>query len=299
MRAYLRLIRPADWIKNTFVFAALVFGAKVTDPDAVKLSLAAFIAFCMASSTAYVFNDLLDRERDRHHPIKKNRPLASGQVSPVEAVVLIVALLGVAAAISLGLLPRQFVFVVGMYLALNLAYSTFLKHRMLLDVITIAILFVLRAIAGAVAIGVPISEWLLICTFMLCLFLGFGKRRCEIATISESGGGTEHHRPTLVRYTPDLLNHLLSTSAGIAIVTFLLYTLDPRSSSVFMKEKHRLMYTLPLVVYGIYRYAMLVELGKASGPTDLIIKDKPFLATVVLWGVCAVVILYAPAILPF
>src|SRR5205085_2411530 len=148
----------------------------------------------------------------------------------------------------------------------------------------IALLFVLRAVAGAVAIDVPISEWLLVCTFMLCLFLGFGKRRCEVAAMNAAENGRRSRR-VLDRYTPDLLNHLLSTSGGIAIITFLLYTLDSTTPSFV--NKHRLLYTLPLVVYGIYRYAMLIESGQATGPTELIIKDAPFLGTVIIWAALA------------
>ncbi|MBI4581697.1 MAG: decaprenyl-phosphate phosphoribosyltransferase, partial [Planctomycetes bacterium] len=158
-----------------------------------------------------------------------------------------------------------------------------------------ATLFVLRALGGAVAIEVAASPWLLICTFMLCLFLGFGKRRCEIAAIGDADAIREH-RPTLVRYTPHLLTHLLSTSGGMAIITFLLYTLDTTWRSPFEARKAHLIYTLPLVVYGIYRYAMLIELGKAIGPTDLMIKDPPFLAAIVLWVVLAALILYAPQV---
>jgi 4-hydroxybenzoate polyprenyltransferase len=180
---------------------------------------------------------------------------------------------------------------VGIYLALTWTYSLVLKHRMLLDVIVIAILFVMRAIGGAEAIGVEVSPWLLTCTFMLCLFLGFGKRRCEVAMIDNTHA-MRGHRPTLVRYTPDLLTHLLSTSAGVTIITFLLYTLDTTRKSPFEATKQNLIFTLPLVVYGVYRYAMLIELGKGTGPTDLILKDAPFLLAVLLWVLSACAILY-------
>jgi 4-hydroxybenzoate polyprenyltransferase len=293
MGQLLRLIRPTEWVKNVFVFAALAFGEKIGDPRAVGLSLAAFFAFCFAASAGYVVNDILDRERDRHHPIKKNRPIASGAVKVPQAIVVIVVMLGLSAALSLAFLSRHFLLAVGGYLLLTLAYSVVLKHRMLLDVITIAVLFVLRAIGGAVAIQVAVSMWLLVCTFMLCLFLGFGKRRCEINMISESGGAVGDHRRTLARYTPDLLNQLLSTSGGIAILTFLLYTMDTSARTPF-KNKQDLVYTLPLVVYGIYRYAMLIETGHASGPSELIYNDVPFLVTLALWAMAAVAILYSP-----
>jgi 4-hydroxybenzoate polyprenyltransferase len=289
MRDYLRLLRPADWVKNTFVFAALAFGAKLHDPHAIQLSLAAFVVFCLASSAGYILNDILDRERDQAHPIKRNRPIASGAVCVRDAVIVAAVLLAGASGICVSLLPTGFAAIAGSYLALTMLYSVALKFRMLLDVITIAMLFVLRALGGAFAVDVAPSPWLVVCTFMLCLFLGFGKRRCEVAMLGDSDTLLAH-RPTLIRYTPDLLNQLLSTTGGIAIITFLLYTLDTTPTPFV--NKHQLVYTLPLVVYGVFRYAMLIELGKATGPTDLILKDPPFLVTVLLWTGLTLFILY-------
>ncbi|HOB74094.1 MAG TPA: decaprenyl-phosphate phosphoribosyltransferase [Phycisphaerae bacterium] len=293
MWAYIQLLRPAQWIKNTFVFAALIFGAKLGDWHAIALATGAFVAFCLTSSAGYIFNDILDRERDRLHPVKRNRPIASGLIPLPAAGGVGLALLLAAAIVSIRL-PPAFMMALCTYLALTVLYSLFLKHRMLLDVITIALLFVIRAVAGAVAINVAYSDWLLVCTFMLCLFLGFGKRRCEIAMLA-NGEAIHGHRRTLDRYSPDLLNQLLSTSGGIAIITFLLYTLWPDAyvgSPFGAQSRHDLLYTLPLVVYGIYRYAMLIESGKATGPTDLIIKDPPFLVSIALWVVLAGYILY-------
>ncbi|NLE62143.1 MAG: decaprenyl-phosphate phosphoribosyltransferase [Planctomycetes bacterium] len=291
MGHYIRLLRPADWVKNTFVFAALLFGRQLQNLDAVVLSIMAFVAFCLASSAGYVFNDILDRNRDRLHPTKKDRPLASGAMSVQSAGAMIGVLVILCVLVCRLWLPPAFWLTVGAYVALTWTYSLALKHRMLLDVIVIAILFVLRAIGGAEAIGVVVSPWLLICTFMLCLFLGFGKRRCEVAMIDNTHA-MRGHRRTLVRYTPDLLTHLLSTSAGVTIITFLLYTLDTTWKSPFEATKQNLIYTLPLVVYGVYRFAMLIELGKGTGPTDLILKDPAFLSAVVLWVLSAAAILY-------
>lgn len=293
MTAYIQLLRPPQWIKNLFVFAALVFGGKVSDSRAVLLSLIAFAAFCMVSSAGYVFNDILDRERDRLHPKKKDRPIASGAVPVGTAGVIGAALLVLAVMISFVVLPVGFRVTLLAYFVLTVTYSVALKHRVILDVIVIAVLFVLRAMSGAYAIDVPVSEWLLVCTFMLCLFLGFGKRRCEIAMIANARESAAH-RSTLERYTPEFLTHLLSTSGGVAVITFLLYTLDRSSHrSVFDDRKQYLVYTLPLVTYGIYRYAMLIEQGKATGPTDLIIKDPPFVGAILLWIIAAGLILYA------
>lgn len=293
MGNYVRLLRPPQWIKNLFVFAALFFGNKFQDHSAVVMSLLAFAAFCLASSAGYIFNDILDRHRDRLHPLKKDRPIASGAVSVPAAVVLLLVVAVATAGLSLAFLPTRFLVTVASYGVLSVAYSVALKHRMILDVVTIAVLFVLRALGGAAAIEVVASPWLLICTFMLCLFLGFGKRRCEIAAIGDLDAIREH-RPTLVRYTPHLLTHLLSTSGGMAIITFLLYTLDSSWPTPFEARKPQLVYTLPIVVYCIYRYAMLIELGKATGPTDLIVKDPPFVVAMFLWVILAGLILYSP-----
>lgn len=291
MWTYIRLLRPSDWVKNVFVFAALIFGGQITNPHAVELSLAAFVAFCLAASAGYVINDLLDRDRDQLHPTKKDRPIASGDIDVPTALVIGIALLAAAAVMSWVFLPVKFQLTLLCYLALTISYSLFLKHRMILDVLIIALLFVLRAVGGAYAIDITVSNWLLVCTFMLCLFLGFGKRRCEIAMIANTHA-IRGHRRTLVRYTPNLLTHLLSTTGGIAIITFLLYTLDTTTPSPFGEHKHRLVYTLPLVVYGVFRYAMLIELGKATGPTDLIVRDPPFLITILLWLLATAALLY-------
>ena len=297
MIAFVRLIRPPQWVKNVFVLAALVSANKLTDPTAIRLALLAFAAFCLASSAGYILNDILDRHRDRLHPVKKDRPLASGEISIASAIVLMLILLAGTAAICVIIASLQsweswtFSYAVFSYLGLSLAYSLALKHRMILDVIIIAVLFVLRALGGACAIQVEVSPWLIVCTFMLCLFLGFGKRRCEIAMIANTED-IKAHRRTLDRYTPELLMHLLSTSGGVAIITFLLYTLDTSRATPFGERRQYLLYTLPLVAYGIYRYAMLIELGKVTGPTDLIIKDPPFLIAMILWAVAAGAILY-------
>jgi len=293
MRDYVLLIRPAQWVKNVFVFAGLAFGEKLLDPQAQAAAWLAFAAFCLASSSAYVINDILDREHDRLHPTKRNRPLARGVIGPGPAmglaVALIVAAFGLTAAARL---PAAFALILSVYFALNVLYSLALKHRVILDVIVISVGFVLRAWAGAAAVQVSVSPWLIVCTFTLCLFLGFGKRRCELAALGNTPNASGH-RPTLARYTPELLNHLISVSAGIAVITFLLYTMETEEKF----GTNYLIYTIPLVVYGIFRYAMLVQSGRGTGPSDILINDRPFLYTVVLWAVAAVVIIYwGPAI---
>jgi len=277
---YVQLLRPYQWVKNVFVFIALVFGEKLTDPSAIVASLTAVAAFCLLSSAVYAFNDIRDRNEDMLHPTKRFRPLARGAITVGEAGVLCIGLLlgGIFLAWRLNL---GFLTTAATYMALNLIYTLGGKRVPLVDVIIVAIAFVLRALGGSQAINLPVSVWLVLCTFTLCLFLGFGKRRCEIAMIHEAGGDAVRHRATLVHYTPDLLNHLLSTTAVLSVITFLLYTLDPHT----LGGKFRAMFfTIPFVLYAIFRYAMVIERGRSTGPTDILIKDKPFLITCLLWG---------------
>ena len=285
-----RLLRPAQWVKNVFVLAGLLFGAKLSDPRALWLGLLAFICFCLAASAIYIVNDIMDRAQDRLHPTKKNRPLARGAVSPPAAAAYSLLLLVAAGAICATGLPPAFWTVLGSYWVLILAYSFALKRRVILDVIVISVGFVLRALGGVVAVDVALSPWLIVCTFTLCLFLGFGKRRCELAVMG-GGRNAARHRETLARYTPELLNHLLSITAALAVITFLLYTMEPSSPPPpFPKEL--LLYTIPLVIYGVFRYAMLIEAGAVTGPTDIIISDRPFLATLIAWALLAGLIVY-------
>ncbi len=304
MRAYLRLLRPAQWVKNVFVLAGLAFGNKLLDVQGLLWAGVAFAAFCIASSIVYIINDIADLESDRQHPSKRMRPLASGEVTVSEALAIAATLLvGLGLVVTLGLGHRPVCgVIIGAYLVMNLFYSLALKKVMILDVILIAVGFVLRAYAGAIAIEVFVSPWLIVCTFTLCLFLGFGKRRCELAVMG-SQGQAERHRSTLAEYTPELLNQCLTISAGVAIVTFLLYTLEPAAvlngagqpvpPPPFDKQK--LMYTLPLVVYGIFRYVMLIASGRVTGPTDVLIRDRPFLLTVLLWILSVQVIIWVTA----
>jgi len=281
MHHYLRLIRPIEWVKNVIVLAGPAFSLHLTDARA----LFAFVAFCFAASACYVINDLVDCAADRAHPTKRERPIASGAVSRGEALVLAAVLLGAAIGIGVVFLPNPATLTLIGYFLLILAYTFALKRRPILDVIVIAVGFVLRAVAGAAAVEVRVSPWLIACTFTLCMFLGFGKRRCELAQL---GGEDEAgaHRATLRRYTPQLLNQLTSVSAGIAIMTFLLYTMDSGSADIHPPfKKEWLLYTLPLVAYGLFRYTMLVETGRFTGPTQIVSEDRGLLLTGVLWVV--------------
>lgn len=286
---YLRLLRPEQWVKNVFLLAGLVFGRKFTDPDSVLVAIGGFSLFCMLSSAIYVLNDIRDREDDKLHPRKRERPIASGAVSVPAAiaisVILLLFTLGSAVA-----LDRGFFFCCLAYVVLQMMYTFAFKHEVLLDVILIGIGFVIRAVAGAVLVHVEISHWLVLCTFTLCLFMGFSKRRCELSAMaSANGGDAKQHRRTLAQYTPELLNHMTTLTAGIAVVSFMLYTVDQRTVSVY--GTNYLIYTLPMVVYAIFRFALLVEHGRVDGPTDVILRDRPFQGAILLWIVAAMAII--------
>ena len=290
-RDYIQLLRPQHWVKNLAVLAGPAFGLRLLDATALSRVGIVFVAFCLASSAVYAINDTIDRKADALHPAKRHRPVARGAIHPTMAMLAGGLLVIGGVVLSACFLPAAATAMVAIYFVLMLLYSLALKKQALLDVIIISVGFVLRASAGAQAIEVYISPWLIICTFMICMFMGFGKRRCELATFSNSKDALEH-RPTLLHYTPELLNHLTSVSAGIAVITFVQYTMDksPQHRTPFNKE--HLLYTLPLVVYGVFRYTMLIESGKLHGPTEILLKDRPFLATVVLWGLIALAVVY-------
>jgi 4-hydroxybenzoate polyprenyltransferase len=291
----LRLMRPEQWTKNLFLLAGAVFGRRLLADGQVQwgtilVVLLGVACFSLVSSAVYVLNDIIDRNEDRRHPRKRHRPIAAGAVSTGSAALLCGGLLVVGLGGAL-LLDRAFFVVAAVYFVLQLGYTLRLKQVVLLDVIIIALGFVLRAIAGAVLVHVIISPWLVICTFTLCLFMGFSKRRCELSALN---GGTRtdaaRHRRTLALYTPELLNHMTTLTAGIAVVSFLLYAMDDRTEAVF--GTNYLVYTLPLVVYAVFRFALLVEHGRVDGPSDVLLRDRPFQAALAAWGIMAVIIVY-------
>ena len=288
-----RLARPRHWVKNVIVLFPVVFAMKVGDAEAWISAAVATLAMCLASSSVYIFNDICDRREDSLHPHKKDRPLAAGRVSVGAASALsagfyICALVAAVVLVSLsGSLPTLMIFFA--YCLLQLGYSTYLKKYMLVDVICIALGFVLRAVMGAAAIRVQISPWLFVCTFTICLFMGFCKRFNELVTIGDAAEATEH-RGTLAGYSRELLTHLITLSAGVAIVGFLLYTTAGRPVAPF--NTSHLLYTLPIVVYAVARFAMLSMAGRYPGPTELILRDRPLQLTLVLWGAAAVGVIF-------
>jgi len=287
LQSLIRLARPGHWIKNSVVLAALFFGGVANDYGSVMLALAAAGVFCLLSSSIYTLNDIIDRQQDQKHPLKKNRPLASGKISVGPASIFFVTLviLGISGAWYIG---RTFLLVSALFFLLNVLYSSWLKHIVILDVMTIAIGFVLRAYAGAVAIGLPASRWMLINTLFLALFLGFGKRRHELVLLEEDATA---HRKSLSKYSPYLLDQLIGVVTATVVVIYMLYTLSTEVSEKLGTEF--LYFTVPFVVYGIFRYLYLIHKEEGGGsPTRVLITDKPLLLDVILWLTTVIIILY-------
>jgi 4-hydroxybenzoate polyprenyltransferase len=283
----LQIMRPRHWAKNVFVFAALIFGRQITVPLAFGKAIGAFFCFCLAASAVYIFNDIIDRGTDSLHPEKRKRPIAAGTVR-ISSATMVSALCAAAAIIGSFLIARSFAAVILAYISLMILYSLLFKRMMILDCVVISIGFCLRAIAGAVVVGVFISPWLIICTFALCLFLAFSKRRGEIILLGES---SESFRRTLAGYTPELLAHMLDVTSGLAVVCFLLYAMDERTLRIF--GTNNLVYTTPLVLYCIFRFSLLIQQGTYSDPLQLIYKDLPFQIGLVLWVLSCIAIIYA------
>lgn len=279
-------MRPSQWVKNTVVFAGLIFSLHFTRIGDVMLSLAAFAVFCALASAVYLLNDIKDRDMDREHPQKRNRPIASGRVSVSTAMVssIVLFVIGLGASVLLG---TDFVIAVGIYVILNVAYSYGLKHVPILDVMIVSAGFVIRAVAGALVIGVAISPWLVVCTSLLALFLGFGKRRWELETL---GDGAAKHRVALEGYTIHLTDQLIAVTTASTVVAYALYTLAHDTQEKFGTTQ--LIWTLPFVLYGVFRYLYLIHGEKKGGnPTRALMTDLPILIDVVLWLITVIVIL--------
>jgi len=286
LTALFKTMRPRQWTKNVFIFAALVFDKQLFIVDSFLRTLAGFALFCLISSCVYIFNDLADVEADRQHPEKKNRPIASGKL-PVSAawtagIVFVILTLGLAY-----LLAPTFAGVVAGYFLLNLAYSNYLKHIPILDVLIISIGFVLRVGAGVTLIAVErFSPWLYIVMFLLSLFLGFGKRRAELALLAHGAGS---HRKVLDGYTLPLLDQYIMIVSGTTIVAYSLYTF----SAPNVPENHSMMLTIPFLVYAIFRYLYLIEVEHAGGtPEEVLLSDRPFQISMLLWAVTVIIIFY-------
>jgi 4-hydroxybenzoate polyprenyltransferase len=280
-------IRPSQWTKNLFVFFGLIFGQRLLDPHSVAQACAAFAIFCVLSGVVYLINDVADRQADRLHPLKRRRPIASGEVSPAAAITTAVVLT-VAALGSAWMLGPSFAAVAVAYVVLQMLYSGPLKHVVIIDVLTIAIGFVLRAVAGAVAIDVPISHWLLILTVLLALFLALSKRRHELVLLA---GGATGHRPILEEYSPYLLDQMIAVVTASTLISYAMYTVSPETVQKFHTDY--LGFTLVFPLYGIFRYLYLVHQKEGGGsPADMLLNDRPLLACVALWGLAVAMVIY-------
>ena len=293
MRPILASLRPHQWTKNLVVLAPLALSKHLFEPEPLLRSVFAFVLFCGLSGVVYLVNDVADFERDRLHPSKRLRPVASGAVSRRKAMGVAVVL-GCSCLAASALLGGRFAICAVLYLALNLLYSFKLKEVVILDAISVSLGFVLRAVGGAVAIGVEFSDWLLICTVLLALFLTLCKRRHELTSLTEVAA---EHRKSLSEYSPYLLDQMISVVTASCLTAYAFYTTAPETVQKF--GTGHLFWTVPFVLYGIFRYLYLVHRRDQGGsPSDILLADRPLLAAVALWALAIVVIVYAGGGLP-
>lgn len=282
LKGFILLLRPKQWIKNLFIFAALLFSKNIDKPFYILATIYAFLCFCITASTVYIFNDIIDIEKDRNHPRKRKRPLAAGIVSKREAQILMTFMLPLIVAFSL-MLNYSFGLIIIVYMLNNLLYTLYVKKLVILDVMSIALGFILRVAGGAVAIGVLISPWLLLCTFLLALFLGFSKRRNELLVLQEDA---ESHRMILEHYSLEFIDNMLSIVTASTLISYSLYTF-------FASEDKYSMVTILFVLYGIFRYQYIIYNKKlGESPEEIVLNDKPLLINILLWILTSIVILY-------
>ncbi|NLP14267.1 MAG: decaprenyl-phosphate phosphoribosyltransferase [Clostridium sp.] len=282
VKGFVSLVRPKQWIKNLFVFSALIFAKLVFEPVYFKTVFLAFLCFCMISSCVYILNDIVDADKDRLHPKKKTRPIASGLISKAEAWVFLAVLLPVAVASGF-LLHVYFGLILVMYFLNNVLYSIAVKHMVILDVMSIALGFLLRVIGGGVVIEVYISQWILLCTLLLSLFLGFSKRRNELVVLEN---GADSHRKILKEYSLEFIDNMLSIVTASTVMAYSLYTFSS-------KNNYFMMLTIPFVLYGIFRYQYIIYMKKEGGsPEETVLSDIPLMICIFLWVVISIIILY-------
>jgi 4-hydroxybenzoate polyprenyltransferase len=287
VRALLEAMRPKQWLKNGFVLAGVIFAGRLFDKVALLRAAAAFVIFCGAASATYLINDVLDRANDAHHPEKRHRAIASGRLS-ANAALLAALLVGGASLFSAAVLSRALLaFLLG-YLLLTASYSLVLKRVFIVDAIAVSAGFVLRAAAGAAVVPAEISPWLLSCTFLLALFISFGRRRHEMVLLGDTA---EVHRTALTHYTVPLLDSWLTALSGATIVTFALYTQAPRTVQHFGTTN--LIFTVPFVVYALFRYQWLIVRGGRGGDPSSALFDRGLILSILGWGACAAWVIYA------
>ena len=282
----LRTMRPRQWPKNIFIFPALVFDRQLSNPEALARTVAGFVLLCLASSVIYIFNDVADLEADRNHPTKRNRPIAAGSL-PVPAALAVGSVMGLFTLISSFALKYEFGLIVLAYTLLNLAYSWRLKHVPIIDILIIASGFVLRVRAGVDLITVErFSPWLYVCTSLLALFIGFGKRRSEMVLLAEDAN---RHRRVLDGYTITFLDQLIVIVSATTIIAYSLYTFSAEN----LPDNHLMMLTIPFVMYCLFRYLYLIHVENLGGaPEELVLTDRPLAASFILWALAVAAILY-------
>lgn len=280
-----RLLRVDHWLKNGFTFAGVLFSGRFLDPSSIMAAASAFALFSAAGSAVYIQNDITDLDSDRRHPTKRNRPIAAGVVPLPVARVVQVALLAVSLGLALRLDPRIFELIAA-YVVLNVSYSLWLKHVVIVDVMVIAVGFVLRVVAGCVVIDIAPSQWIVLCAFMLALYLGFGKRRQELVLMQDRA---DYRRPVLDDYGLRFLDQLMVIVSAVTIVCYILFTMWP--DTIARHGTANLVYTVPFVMYGMFRFDWLVHHRKGGDPTRALLTDPHLIATVVLWALVAGMIL--------
>ena len=282
-------LRPGQWTKNLIVFAGLVFSLKLFEPDAILTSIEAFAIFCALSGVVYLINDVMDRDSDRRHPTKSQRPIAAGDL-PVSVAMVAAAIIGGLALTAAFTLGWRFGAMAAGYVALQALYSGPLKHVVIIDVLSIAIGFVLRAIAGAVVLNVVISHWLFVCTILLALFMALAKRRHELVLLADDATS---HRPILGEYSAYLLDQMIAVVTASTLIAYIFYTISPETEQKFGTSWLGL--TIPFPLYGIFRYLYLVHKRELGGsPADMLLNDRPLLACVTFWVLAVVLIIYHP-----
>lgn len=287
---YIRLLRPHQWLKNAFVFTGLIFGHAWNQPQIIIAVINATIAFCLMSSSVYILNDILDLPQDKMHQSKKNRPIASGEITIKQAIPIAIMLF-IAASIIGYIASIKVLFVLLIYATINILYCLQLKHIVIIDVFIIAMGFMLRIIAGTWGIGIAPSQWLLLCGLMITLFLGFAKRRAEISGKEE--GAANIQRKVLEHYNPTILDKLIGITATGAIITYSLYTVSP--STIQTQGTANLIYTVPFVMYGIFRYIYLLHNALRNNGEDTandLLRDKHLLMTVCCWFILVILLIH-------
>jgi 4-hydroxybenzoate polyprenyltransferase len=281
-------LRPWEWVKNVFLFSALFFSENLLNPELLAKSLLAFGLFCLAAGGVYLINDIWDRDQDEKHPRKRMRPIASGAL-PVALAAPVAVIFCIVAVAGAFFLKPMFGIVTAIYVLLSVSYSKWLKHAVILDVFSIAAGFVLRVVAGAVVIDVMISNWLLICTMLLALFLGFSKRRSELVALA---GDASLHRRVLTEYDAPFLDMMIGIVTSATVVAYTLYTVSQETIQKFHTD--RLLLTVPFVLYGIFRYLYLVyHKNNGGAPAQTLMTDRPLLLNVILWGLVCGLIIYS------